>query len=94
MVGAGLTSTLIQQLYDIERAAADRSADGRRAVRRERSIPPLRPMEAERHRLARTVLPKSLVADALRYLTNQWASRRSIRSFSAANWSVSRPSRI
>jgi transposase len=65
---------LIQQLYDIERAAADLTPDARQTFRRERSSPLLRQMEAERDRLAHTVLPKSPVGDAVRYLTNQWAA--------------------
>lgn len=65
---------LIQQLYDIERAAADLTSDARQSLRRERSSPLLRQMEAERERLAHTVLPKSPVGDAVRYLTNQWTA--------------------
>lgn len=65
---------LIQQLYDVERAAGDLTPAARQALRRERSVPLLRQMEVERERLARTVLPKSPLGDAVRYLTNQWTA--------------------
>lgn len=63
---------LVQQLYDIERAAADLDVEARRARRQEQSVPLLARIEAVRQDLARTVLPKSPLGDALRYLTNQW----------------------
>lgn len=65
---------LIQQLYDVERMAADLTLEARQVLRREQSVPLLKRMEAERETLARTVLPKSPVGDAVRYLTNQWAA--------------------
>jgi transposase len=69
---AALTVALIQQLYQVERAAADLSPDARRARRREQSVPLLAQLKDERDRLAGLVLPKSPLGDALRYLTNQW----------------------
>lgn len=69
---AALTVALIQQLYQVERAAADFAPDARRALRQERSMPLLGQLKAERDRLAQTVLPKSPLGDAVRYLTNQW----------------------
>ena len=63
---------LVQQLYDIERAAADLDVEARRARRQEQFVPLLARIEAVRQDLARTVLPKSPLGDALRYLTNQW----------------------
>jgi transposase len=62
----------IQQLYDVERAAADLTVEARHAWREEHSRPLLAQIDAERARLATTVLPKSPVGDGLRYLTNQW----------------------
>jgi transposase len=62
----------IQQLYDVERAAAELTPEARQAMRREHSVPLLAQMKAERDRLASTVLPKSPLGDAVRYLTNQW----------------------
>lgn len=41
------------------------------ALRREQSVPLLTRIDAERQELARTVLPKSPLGDAVRYLTNQ-----------------------
>jgi hypothetical protein len=73
-VRAALTVALIQQLYDVERAAAELSPDARRELRREQSIPLLVKIAAERDQLAQTVLPKSPLGEALRYLTNQWAA--------------------
>jgi len=73
-VRAALTVALIQQLYDVERAGADLSLDARRDLRYEQSRPLLAKVAAERDQLAQTVLPKSPLGDALRYLTNQWAA--------------------
>jgi transposase len=65
---------LIQQLYQVEHAAADLTADARQALRREQSVPLLARIETERDDLTRTVLPKSPLGDAVRYLTNQWGA--------------------
>jgi transposase len=43
-------------------------------LRQEHSVPLLAKIDAERQALARIVLPKSPVGDAVRYLTNQWAA--------------------
>jgi hypothetical protein len=64
----------IQQLYDVERAAADLPPDARQARRQAESVPLLAQIDAERTRLAGLVLPKSPVGDGLRYLANQWAA--------------------
>jgi transposase len=69
---AALTVALIQQLYQVERAAAECSPEARRALRQEHSVPLLAQLRTERDRLASTVLPKSPLGDAVRYLTNQW----------------------
>ena len=73
-VRAALTVALIQQLYEVERASAELSTDARRDLRQAQSVPLLANIAAERDQLARTVLPKSPLGDALRYLTNQWAA--------------------
>ncbi len=65
---------LIKQLYDVERASADLSFEDRRAQRQAHSVPILATIAAERDQLTRTVLPKSPLGEALRYLTNQWAA--------------------
>jgi transposase len=71
---AALIVALIQQLYDVERAAADVDPDTRRALRHEQSVPLLARIDAVRQDLARTVLPKSPLGDAVRYLSNQWTA--------------------
>jgi hypothetical protein len=58
----------------VERAAADLSIEARQAVRREQSVPILAQIATERDALARSVLPKSPLGDAVRYLTNQWTA--------------------
>ena len=63
---------LVQQLYQIERAVADESVEIRRIRRQEQSLPILAAIRAERNTLAATVLPKSPLGEAVRYLTNQW----------------------
>jgi transposase len=71
---AALMIALIQQLYQIERDATELDPDGRHALRQEQSVLLLAKIEGERQALARTVLPKSPVGEAVRYLTNQWAA--------------------
>jgi transposase len=71
---AALMIALIQQLYQVERDAADLDSAGRVARRQEQSVPLLAKIDAERQALARLVLPKSPVGEAVRYLTNQWAA--------------------
>ncbi|HEY6360972.1 MAG TPA: IS66 family transposase [Vicinamibacterales bacterium] len=71
---AALMIALIQQLYQVERDAADFDPAGRMALRQEQSVPLLAKIDAERQALARTVLPKSPVGEAVRYLTNQWGA--------------------
>lgn len=71
---AALIVALIQQLYDVERFAADLDVEARRALRQAQSVPLLARIDVVRQHLARTVLPKSPLGDALRYLTNQWAA--------------------
>jgi transposase len=73
-VRAALLVALIQQLYQVERATAECSADARRAIREEQSVPLLAKIQIERDALARAVLPKSPLGEALRYLTNQWGA--------------------
>jgi transposase len=73
-VRAALTIALVKQLYDVERVGADLPADARRALRQAQSAPLLAQIAAERDQLARLVLPKSPLGDAVRYLTNQWGA--------------------
>jgi transposase len=69
-----LMVALIQQLYQVERAGADLDPDAPRALRQEQSIPLLAQIDEQRPALARTVLPKSPLGDAVRYQTNQWVA--------------------
>ncbi len=71
---AALLVALIQQLYQVERAAAGLDPDARRARRQDQSVPLLARIDGVRQDLARTVLPKSPLGDAVRYLTNQWTA--------------------
>jgi transposase len=71
---AALMVALIQRLYLVEREAAHLEIDARQALRQDRSVPLLTQIATERDRLAGSVLPKSLLGDAVRYLTNQWAA--------------------
>jgi transposase len=73
-VRAALMVALIQQLYQVERAGMDLSAEARRALRHEHSTPLLATIATERDALTRTVLPKSPLGDAVRYLSNQWVA--------------------
>jgi transposase len=63
---------LVQQLYQVERAATDAAPEARRARRVAESVPILAAIRQERDRLTQTVLPKSPLGDAVRYLTRQW----------------------
>jgi transposase len=71
---AALMIALIQQLYQVEHAAAEFDPATRRALRQEQSVPLLAKIDAERQTLGCIVLPKSPLGDAVRYLTNQWAA--------------------
>ena len=63
---------LVQQLYQVERAGAEDAVEARRARRQEQSVPILDAIRVERDALAATILPKSPVGEAVRYLSNQW----------------------
>src|SRR5579864_1083641 len=65
---------LIQQLYQVEHACTNLDPEQRREVRQQQSVPLLSKIDALRQELARTVLPKSPLGEAIRYLTNQWAA--------------------
>jgi transposase len=71
-VRAALMVALVQQLYQVERAGTDLSAEARQALRLEQSVPLLAKIKTERDTLADTVLPKSPLGEAVRYLRNQW----------------------
>ena len=54
--------------------AADLEPELRQALRQAQSVPLLARIETLRQDLAQTVLPKSSLGDAVRYLTNQWTA--------------------
>jgi transposase len=66
----------IRLLYAVEREARDRAldADGRRALRQERSLPILADIEAYLRREQPHVLPKSPIGDAIGYALHNWAA--------------------
>jgi transposase len=70
---AGNVLLLVQELYAVEDEAKGLSAEERRVLRRERSLPVLAKIDELRRRLQADALPKSPLGDALRYLDNQWA---------------------
>jgi transposase len=70
---AAAVLALVQQLYRVEDEAESLSADQRRGLRQERSLPILNEIDELRRKLESTTLPKSPLGDALRYLDNQWA---------------------
>jgi hypothetical protein len=65
---------LIQELYQVERAIGDAAVDVRRMRRQDESVALLHRIASERDALATTVLPKSPLGDAVRYLSNQWVA--------------------
>jgi transposase len=73
-VRGALIVALIQQLYEVEREAAQLDVEGRRRLRQERSVPLLTRIDEQRRALQQVVLPKSPLGDALRYLENQWTA--------------------
>ena len=68
--GAGF----IKKLYQIEREVRDQSAEVRKAVRQERSIPILNEMKTWLDVTKVQVPPKSLTGRAIGYALNQWDS--------------------
>lgn len=63
---------LIQQLYQVEHAAAEMTPAARQLLRQQQAVPLLAEIQMVRDALATAALPKSPVGDAVRYLTNQW----------------------
>jgi transposase len=63
---------LVRELYRIERVLSEVSAAERKRQREERSKPTLERIDELREELQKTVLPKSPLGEALRYIDNQW----------------------
>jgi transposase len=66
----------IRQLYDIEERARDLSADARREVRVREAIPVLDRIDSRLEELKKRALPKSALAKAVWYASNQWQALR------------------
>lgn len=71
---AAVVVDLVQQLYAVEREAAELDPEGRRHLRQKRSAPLLGQIDEQRRALQAVVLPKSPLGEALRYVENQWAA--------------------
>jgi hypothetical protein len=67
---------LIQQLYQVEKAAKDFSPERRYAHRQEQAVPILERLEEWMKIQEAVTPPKSLLGDALRYSRNQWQALR------------------
>lgn len=65
---------LVRGLYQVERDAAEMSAQERQSMRQERSVPILAKLDEQRRQYAKEVLPKSPIGEALRYMDNQWTA--------------------
>jgi hypothetical protein len=67
-------SPWVRELYRVEDDAVTLTAGARHVGRRAHSARILARIDQTRRALAETVLPKSPLGDALRYLANQWAA--------------------
>ena len=65
---------LIQEMYKVEKDAADEAPQMRTAIRKEKSVPLLERLDVLRKELVKKVLPKSPLGEALRYMDNQWTA--------------------
>ncbi len=61
-----------RQLYMLERELAEVTDDQRRAVRQERALPILAEFKTWLDEQSQVVVPKTEIADAVRYALNQW----------------------
>jgi transposase len=66
----------IRQLYDVEEQARALSVDARREVRVAAAVPVLDRIGARLAELEKRVLPKSVLAKAVSYASNQWQALR------------------
>jgi transposase len=69
---ASLILQMIWRLYDVEDRARPLDDDGRRAMRQLESVPILERIREELDRLSSRLLPKSALAQAVAYASNQW----------------------
>ncbi len=66
----------IRQLYDVEEQARELSVDARSEVRLAEAVPVLDRIGARLAELEKRVLPKSVLAKAVSYASNQWQALR------------------
>lgn len=69
---ASLILEMIRRLYEVEDRARPLDAAARRAMRQAEAVPILERFRAELDRLASKLLPKSALAQAITYASNQW----------------------
>jgi transposase len=69
---ASLTLQMIWRLYEIEDRARSLDDDARRAMRQTEAVPILERLRQELDRLTSKLLPKSALAQAVTYASNQW----------------------
>ena len=69
---ASLMLQIIQRLYAVEDRARPLEDDARRSMRQTESVPILERLRGELDRLSSRLLPKSALAQAITYATNQW----------------------
>ncbi|HEV8000298.1 MAG TPA: IS66 family transposase [Planctomycetaceae bacterium] len=69
---ASLILQMIRRLYEVEDRARSLDNDARRALRQAESVPILERLREELDRLSSRLLPKSALAQAVTYASNQW----------------------
>jgi hypothetical protein len=69
---ASLILQMVRRLYEVEDRARSLDDDARRALRQTESVPILERLREELDRLSCRLLPKSALAQAVTYASNQW----------------------
>jgi hypothetical protein len=69
---ASLILEMIRRLYEVEDRARPLDDEGRRALRQAEAVPVLDRLREEFDRLSSRLLPKSALAQAVTYASNQW----------------------
>jgi transposase len=69
---ASLVLQMIWRLYEVEDRARPLDDDARRAMRQTEAVPILKRLREELDRLSSRLLPKSALAQAVTYASNQW----------------------
>jgi transposase len=71
---ASLILEMIRRLYEVEDRARPLDDEARRALRQAEAVPVLDRLREELDRLSARLLPKSALAQAVTYASNQWAA--------------------